>query len=50
MQEIIHFYLIGTAVSITLAMTLFIIFYIKLGNIYPEENRDRMVVISDIYH
>ena len=43
-------YLIGTAVSITLAMTLFIIFYIKLGNIYPEENRDRMVVISDIYH
>ena len=39
-------YLIGTAVSITLAMTLFIIFYIKLGPIYPEYNRQRMVVIE----
>ena len=39
-------YLIGTAVSIALAMTLFIIFYIKLGPIYPEYNRRRMVVIE----
>jgi ABC-type antimicrobial peptide transport system permease subunit len=39
-------YLVGTAVSITLAMTLFIIFYIKLGPIYPEYNRQRMVVIE----
>ena len=39
-------YLIGTAVSIALAMTLFIIFYIKLGPIYPEYNRQRMVVIE----
>ena len=39
-------YLIGTAVSIALAMTLFIIFYIKLGPIYPEYNRQRMVVIG----
>ena len=40
-------YLVGTAVSITLAMTLFIIFYIKLGPIYPEYNRQRMVVIEN---
>ena len=40
-------YLIGTAVSIALAMTLFIIFYIKLGPIYPEYNRQRMVVIEN---
>ena len=39
-------YLVGTAVSIALAMTLFIIFYIKLGPIYPEYNRQRMVVIE----
>ena len=39
-------YLIGTAVSIALAMTLFIIFYIKLGPVYPEYNRHRMVVIG----
>ena len=39
-------YLIGTAVSIALAMTLFIIFYIKLGPVYPEYNRHRMVVIE----
>ena len=40
-------YLIGTAVSIALAMTLFIIFYIKLGPVYPEYNRHRMVVIEN---
>lgn len=39
-------YLVGTAVSIALAMTLFIIFYIKLGPIYPEYNRHRMLVIE----
>ena len=39
-------YLTGTAVSITLAMTLFIIFYIKLGNISPEEKRNRMIIIK----
>ena len=40
-------YLIGTAVSIALAMTLFIIFYIKLGPVYPEYNRRRMVVVEN---
>ncbi len=41
-------YLIGTAVSIALAMTLFIIFYIKLGPVYPEYNRGNMLVIKDV--
>ena len=39
-------YIAGTAISIALAMTLFIIFYIKLGPVYPEYNRHRMVVIE----
>jgi len=43
-------YLIGTAVSIALAMILFIIFYIKLGPVYPEYNRHRMVVIENASH
>ena len=40
-------YLQGTAVSIALAMILFIIFYIKLGPIYPEYNRHRMLIVKD---
>ena len=40
-------YLLGTAVSIALAMILFIIFYIKLGPIYPEYNRHRMLIVKD---
>ena len=41
-------YIGGTAISIALAMTIFIILYIKLGPIYPEYNRDRMVSLSYI--
>lgn len=40
-------YIAGTAVSIALAMILFIIFYIKLGPVYPEYNRHRMLVIEN---
>ena len=39
-------YLLGTAVSIALAMTIFIVLYIKLGPIYPEYERDRMISLS----
>jgi len=39
-------YIIGTGLSITIVMTLFIVFYIKIGNIYPETNRDRMLIIK----
>ena len=40
-------YITGTAVSIALTMVLFIVFYITLGNIYPEYKRDRMLIISE---
>ncbi|MBQ7362639.1 MAG: ABC transporter permease [Bacteroidaceae bacterium] len=43
-------YITGTAISIALAMTLFIVFYIKLGNIYPEKKRDRTLVIENGYY
>ena len=34
-------YVVGTGLSIALVMTLFIIFYVKFGPVYPEYNRDR---------
>ena len=43
-------YITGTAVSIALTMVLFIVFYITLGNIYPEYKRDRMLIISEETH
>ena len=39
-------YIAGTAISIAMAMAIFIILYIKLGPIYPEYNRDRTVSMS----
>lgn len=38
-------YIIGTGLAITLVMTLSIIFYLKLANLYPEVNRDRSLHI-----
>ena len=43
-------YITGTAVSIALTMVLFIVFYITLGNIYPEYKRDKMLIISEETH
>ena len=42
-------YIAGTALSIAMAMTIFVILYIKLGPLYPEENRDRMVYTNGIH-
>ncbi len=39
-------YVVGTGLSIALTMTMFIIFYVKFAAIYPEYNRDRMVVLK----
>lgn len=39
-------YVIGTGLSIALTMTMFIIFYIKFAPVYPEYNRNRMLVIK----
>ncbi|MBQ8734996.1 MAG: ABC transporter permease, partial [Bacteroidaceae bacterium] len=41
-------YIAGTAISIAMAMTIFVILYIKLGPLYPEENRNKMVIANDI--
>lgn len=37
-------YIIGTGLSVSMVMVLSIVFYIKIANIYPETNRDRMLV------
>ena len=39
-------YVVGTGLSIALVMTLFIIFYVKFGPVYPEYNWDRTLVIK----
>ena len=39
-------YVVGTGLSIALTMTMFIIFYVKFAAIYPEYNRDRMIVLK----
>lgn len=44
-------YIIGTAMSITIIMLVAVFLYLKRGNIYPEENRGRMlyVGVAEIY-
>ncbi len=39
-------YVIGTGLSITFTMVLFIIYYVKFAPVYPEYNRDRTLVIK----
>ena len=39
-------YIVGTALSIMIVMVLAISLFLKMGNIYPETNRDRMLVMS----
>ena len=39
-------YILGTAVTIAVVMMFFIIIYIKLGPIYPEYNRNRMLYLN----
>ena len=41
-------YVVGTGLSIALVMTLFIIFYVKFGPVYPEYNRNRTLVVKPI--
>jgi putative ABC transport system permease protein len=38
-------YILGTGLSITVVMVLSIVFYLKIANIYPETNRDRMLTV-----
>lgn len=41
-------YIAGTGLAIALTMTLFIILFVKFAPVYPEYNRDRMVVTSGV--
>lgn len=47
--QVVHLHICsGTGLSIALIMTLFIIFYVKFTPIYPEYNRDRILVIKSV--
>jgi putative ABC transport system permease protein len=39
-------YIVGTGLSIMVVMVLSIVFYIKIANIYPETNRNRMLIVG----
>lgn len=41
-----YIYIIGTGLSITMVMILSILLYIRTANIYPETNRNRMLVAN----
>ena len=41
-------YIAGTAASVAMAMTIFVILYIKLGPLYPEDNRNKMLIFSEV--
>lgn len=41
-------YVLGTGLSIAFTMILFIILYIKFAPVYPEYNRDRMLVVGPV--
>lgn len=37
-------YIVGTGLSVSMVMVLSIVFYMRIANIYPETNRDRMLI------
>ncbi len=39
-------YIVGTGLAITMVMVIAIVYYVKIGNIYPETNRSRMMVLG----
>lgn len=41
-------YIVGTGLAISLVMTLSIVFYVKMAPIYPETNRDRMLIVKSV--
>lgn len=42
-------YIIGTGLSITMVMVLAIVYYVKIANVYPESNRDRLLSVKSGY-
>lgn len=43
------FYILGTGIAIALVMVLAVLYYIKVGNIYPENHRSRMMVALSVH-
>jgi|AGTN01.1.fsa_nt_gi ABC-type transport system, involved in lipoprotein release, permease component len=41
-------YIIGTAMAIAMVMLVAVFLYLKRGNIYPEENRDKMLYVGSV--
>jgi len=41
-------YIIGTGLAISMVMVMAIIYYIKIADVYPETNRDRMLVAKSL--
>lgn len=42
-------YIVGTGLAISMVMVLAILYYIKVGDIYPETNRSRTLVASTVH-
>lgn len=42
-------YIVGTGLAISMVMVLVVLYYIKVGDIYPETNRSRMLVASTVH-
>lgn len=42
-------YIIGTGLAISMVMLLAVLYYVKVGDIYPETNRSRMLIASGVH-
>lgn len=42
-------YVVGTGLAISMVMVLVVLYYIKVGDIYPETHRSRMLVASTVH-
>ena len=43
------FYIVATGLAISMVMVLAVLYYIKIGDIYPETHRSRMLVASSAH-
>lgn len=43
-------YITSTALSTALTMTLFLVIYIMVGPVYPEQERSRMAILENVYY
>ena len=43
------FYIVGTGLAISMVMVLAVLYYIKVGDIYPETHRSRMLIAPSVH-